>query len=74
MSSFQNSDDKNQNDRSRLSSVLDGQNIDETNSAQSFLGQSENIEQLASELTVLEEPTPEKPEETKKFFRFFSRK
>lgn len=74
MSSFQNSNDENQNDRSRLSSVLDGQNMDGTNSAQSFLGKSENIEQLESELTVLEEPAPEKPEETKKFFRFFSRK
>jgi hypothetical protein len=59
---------------SRLSSVLDGQNIPGANSAQSLLGQSENMEQLTSDLTVLDEPTPVEPEATKKLFRFFSRK
>jgi len=59
---------------SRLSSVLDGQNIPGASSTQTLLGQSENVEQLTSELTVLDEPTPVEPEATKKLFRFFSRK
>jgi hypothetical protein len=54
--------------------VLDGQNIPGANSSQTLLGQSENVEQLTSELTVLDEPTPAEPEATKKLFRFFSRK
>ena len=59
---------------SRLSSVLDGQNMPGASSTQTLLGQSENVEQLTSELTVLDEPTPVEPEATKKLFRFFSRK
>lgn len=59
---------------SRLSSVLDGPNVAGANSAQRLLGQSEIAEQLTSELTVLDEPTPVEPEATKKLFRFFSRK
>lgn len=60
--------------RSRLSSVVDGQNSPAANSAQMLLGQSENVEQLTPELTVLDEPTQVEPEATKKLFRFFSRK
>jgi hypothetical protein len=59
---------------SRLSSVLDGQNDPGSNSAQTLLGQSENVEQLTSDLTVFDEPTPVEPEAIKKLFRFFSRK
>jgi len=60
--------------RSRLSSVVDGQNSPAAKSAEMLLGQSGNVEQLSSEFTVLDEPTPEEPEATKKFLRFFSRK
>jgi len=60
--------------RSRLSSVVDDQNSAATKSAEMLLGQSGNVEQLSSELTVLDEPTPEEPQATKKFLRFFSRK
>jgi len=60
--------------RSRLSTVVDGQNAPAPKSAQMLLGQSDNVEQLASELTVLDEPKHEEPEATKKLFRFFSRK
>jgi hypothetical protein len=59
---------------SRLSSVLDGQNIPGSNSSQTLLGQSENVEQLTSDLTVFDEPTTVETEVTKKLFRFFSRK
>jgi hypothetical protein len=60
--------------RSRLSSVVDGQNSPAPRSAQMLLGQSENVEQLNPELTVLDEPTQVEPEANKKLFRFFSRK
>jgi hypothetical protein len=54
--------------------VLDGQNDPGSNSAQTLLGQSENVEQLTSDLTVFDEPTTVETEVTKKLFRFFSRK
>lgn len=59
---------------SRLSSVVDRQNSPADKSAEMLLGQSENVEQLSSDLTVLDEPKPEEPEAAKKLFRFFSRK
>jgi hypothetical protein len=59
---------------SRLSSVLDGKNIFGANSSESLLGQSENVEQLISDLTVFDEPTPVESEAKKNLFRFFSRK
>jgi len=59
---------------SRLSSVVDGRNTPRSSSAQRLLGQSENVEQLTSELTVLDEPKHQEPAAPKKLFRFFSRK